>query len=68
MRDQTVNTSEMTNNYLISGCGALLALYSIVLALSTPNLVAAEFFKLMALLIGIGIFSFMEKSGIKNQR
>lgn len=58
----------MMNNYLISGCGALLALYSIGLALSTSNLVAAEFFKLMALLIGIGFFSFMQKSGIKGQQ
>ena len=58
----------MTTAYFISWCGALLALYSMVLALSTPNLVAAEFFKLMALLIGIGVFSFMHKSGIKDQQ
>lgn len=54
--------------YLISCCGALLALYSIVLALNTSNLVAAEFFKLMGLLIGIGVLGFMQKSGLKNQQ
>lgn len=54
--------------YLISGCGLLLAMYSILLALNTPNPIAAEFFKLMALLIGMGVVGFMQKSGIKDQQ
>ncbi|WP_421795023.1 hypothetical protein [Haliscomenobacter sp.] len=56
------------NMYLISLSGILLALYSIALALGTSNLIAAEFFKAMALLIGMGIFGFLQKSGITDQR
>lgn len=56
------------NMYLISLSGILLALYSIALALGTSNLIAAEFFKAMALLIGMGIFGFLQKSGINDQR
>lgn len=56
------------NNYLISLSGVLLALYSIALALGTSNLIAAEFFKAMALLIGLGILGFLQKSGIKDQQ
>jgi hypothetical protein len=54
--------------YLISWFGVLLALYSIALALSTPNLIAAEFFKAMALLIGMGVVMFMHKAGIKDRQ
>lgn len=56
------------NIYLISLSGVLLALYSIALALGTSNLIAAEFFKAMALLIGLGILGFLQKSGINDQR
>lgn len=56
------------NIYLISLSGVLLALYSIALALDTSNLIATEFFKAMALLIGLGILGFLQKSGVNNQR
>ena len=56
------------NIYLISLSGILLALYSIALALGTSNLLAAEFFKAMALLIGLGILGFLQKSGVNDQR
>lgn len=56
------------NIYLISLSGVLLALYSIALALDTSNLIVAEFFKAMALLIGLGILGFLQKSGVNDQR
>lgn len=64
---QIVNTIQMTN-YLISLSGILLALYSIALAVDTSNLISAEFFKATALLIGLGILGFLQKSGVTNQR
>ncbi len=56
------------NIYLISLSGVLLALYSIALALDSSNLIAVEFFKAIALLIGLGILGFLQKSGVNNQR
>lgn len=51
-------------NQLIFLSGMMLFMFSILLALSTTNVLVAEFLKVIALVIGLGVLCFLQKAGM----